>query len=445
MAKVKTPSVAGMFYPADKEELKNLIESFKTKETSTPTRAVIVPHAGLIYSGKLAYKGIFQLSKEIKTIFIIAPAHRQYFDGIATISHDIYQTPLGEIEINRDIIAELEKENLIQVYDEGFADEHSAEIQIPLIQSIFENVKIVPLLVCDADYKGVSKIIEKYYPDKNNGFVISSDLSHFLDDNTARKIDEMTASIIENGNYSNLRSENACGYIGIQGLSDFASKNNFSLIRLGMYNSSTTTKDKARVVGYGSWLLYEGAKNQYIKENYSNTLIELSRAVLKTAFSPENIRLSYPQVLNEEGACFVTLEKQGALRGCIGSIIAHRTLLKDLIENTKNAAFSDPRFTPLKEEELNEIDISISILSAPKEIDFENEEDLLEKIVPFKDGIIIRDGNYQAVYLPSVWEQIPEKDIFLNSLKMKAGLSPDYFSDNFKAYRFNTAYIKEKN
>ena len=114
----------------------------------------------------------------------------------------------------------------------------------------------------------------------------------------------------------------------------------------------------------------------------------------------------------------------------------------DLVSNAQNAAFKDPRFNPVQKEELDTLKIAVSLLSEPKPIDFQDEEDLLNQIKPYQDGIIIQEGNYQAVYLPSVWEQIPDKKEFLNSLKIKAGLQPDYFSKTFAAYKFTTEYIK---
>lgn len=130
------------------------------------------------------------------------------------------------------------------------------------------------------------------------------------------------------------------------------------------------------------------------------------------------------------------------LRGCIGSIIPHRTLIEDIVINAQHAAFKDYRFNPVTKEEIPELQIAVSLLSLPKQMSFKDEEDLLGQIQPFKDGIIIRDGNYQSVYLPSVWEQLPDKKEFLRSLKVKAGLKPEHFSNTFEAYRFETVYIK---
>ena len=148
-----------------------------------------------------------------------------------------------------------------------------------------------------------------------------------------------------------------------------------------------------------------------------------------------------PAVLEENGACFVTLEINGELRGCIGSIIAHQSLIEDLIKNAHNSAFSDPRFDPLRLDEFDNTSISISLLSAPVKMHFKDEADLLSKITPFVDGLIIKDDGYQAVYLPSVWEQLPVKTMFLSSLKLKAGMSTKHFSKTFEAYKFKTEYI----
>ncbi len=447
MDKVKEPSVANTFYSGNPSELKTQIESFiRESKNQYPisTRAVIVPHAGLIYSGRLAYEGISQLDRSVKNIFIFAPAHRVGFQGLGLTSYDRWKTPLGTIDVNQDITSELIEKFGANYNDDALAPEHSVEIQVPIIQYIFDDVKIIPVLLGQAEFQDVTKILEEYYPNPENGFIISSDLSHFLTNEEAYKLDHQTALMIESGNLSGFKYEMACGAIGIAGLVNFANNHKWSLVRIDMTNSSWATGDKSRVVGYGSWFLLEDDKNNFIKEYYSDFIIDLAKVVLQSAFDKEQRTIDYPQIMDEFGASFVTLEKNGMLRGCIGSIIAHQPLINDLVQNTRNAAFSDPRFNPLQFEELNELKIAVSILTAPTKIVFDNEEDLLNKIVPNKDGIIIKDGNYQAVYLPSVWEQIPDKKMFLNSLKVKAGLPETHFSNTFEAYRYETIYIKEE-
>ena len=446
MLKIKEPSVAGSFYTADAQELETQIKTF-TKENKNEyeykTRAVIVPHAGLIYSGRLAYEGISQINSNVKNIFIFAPAHRVGFDGIALSSFDKWKTPLGEIDLNQNICRELTEKYNAKFFDEAIAPEHSIEIEIPIIQTLFNDIKIVPILIGRSDYKIIFDIINEYYKNTENGFIVSSDLSHFLTDEKAKKLDNKTAQMIESGNIDEFKYEQACGALGILGLVEFANKNNYSLIRIDMTNSSETNHDKSSVVGYGCWFLYEGDKNEFIKKYYSDFVINIAKCTLESSFSNEKITINYPQVLDEFGACFVTLEKSGQLRGCIGSIIAHQPLITDLEQHAKDAAFNDYRFNPVIENELKDIKVAISLLTEPKKMEFSDEEDLLNKMVPNIDGIIIKDGQYQAVYLPVVWEQLPDKKDFLNSLKMKAGLLPTHFSKTFEAYRFESIYIKE--
>ena len=407
------------------------------------SRAVIVPHAGLVYSGQLAYCGIDQLDKNIKSIFIFAPAHRVAFEGLALTGYDEWQTPLGNIKINQDINKELQEKFDAKIFDEALKDEHSIEIEVPLIQKIFKDVKIIPVLVGRENQNKIKAIIGEYYPNIDFGFIISSDLSHFLEDEQAKIKDNATAAMIETGDISNFKYEQACGAVGICGLVEFAKSKEYSLIRINMENSSSTTGDKTRVVGYGSWFLYEGNKNRLIKECCSGYVLKLCRDVILHNFSKEKLYTNHLPIFNELGACFVTLKKENILRGCIGSIIAHQPLIVDLIQNSQNAAFRDPRFMPVEENEINDIKISVSLLSHPIKIHFKDENDLLEQMVPDRDGIIIRDGAKQGVYLPVVWEDIPDKARFLQSLKMKVGMSPDYFSDTFEAYRFEAIYLSE--
>lgn len=446
MKRIKEPTVANMFYTSDKEDLKLHIEYFKNESKNLykyHTRAVIVPHAGLIYSGRVAYEGISQIDKNIKNLFIFAPSHRVGFEGMSLSSYDFWRTPLGEIEVNQDICQALGKKYHAQIYDEAIAQEHSIEVEIPIIQSIFNDVKIVPVLIGKEDPATIRDIIEEYYPNPENGFIISSDLSHFLTDEKAQEIDKTTAQMIETGNIANFKYEQACGAVAIAGLVEFSNKNKFSMIRIDMTNSSETSEDKSRVVGYGSWFLYEGDKNHFIGQYWSDFVIGLCRLMIKSSFTKKTMQITYPQVFDQWGASFVTLEKEGHLRGCIGSIVAHQPLINDLIQHSRDAAFNDSRFKPVTEDEVDSLKINVSILSDPRKMTFSSEQDLLNQIVPRRDGIIIKDGDKQAVYLPSVWEEIPDKNEFLKSLKVKAGMEEDHFSETFEAYNFEAIYIKE--
>ena len=450
MKKIKPNSVAGRFYPEDKEELVSFLDdAFKNnrKQYNYSTRAVIVPHAGYIYSGQLASEGIQYLDKSAKNIFIIAPSHYIGIDGIAVSSSDFWETPLGQIEVNQKINQVLINDLDAEFNDKAIAPEHSLDVQVPFIQKIFPSAKIVPILVGDAKPEQITNLISHFWNDKNNAFVISSDLSHFHHDTEAREIDKVTAEMIETQEVTDFSHLQACGATGVLGLVGFAKQEGFSLIRINLQNSSVTSGDKTRVVGYGSWLLFEGTKEKFVKDNFSKLLMDICHKSILSGFEtgrPLQVQpLDFPEVLQQSGASFVTLEIDGDLRGCIGSIIANQSLIEDIAKNAFASAFSDSRFMPLTKEEYEFLDIAISLLSAPSKMEFKDENDLLNQIEKDIDGIIIQDGYSRAVYLPSVWEQLPDKKLFLNSLKQKAGLSASHFSKTFMAYRFRTEYIKK--
>ena len=445
MKKIKKSAVANKFYTGNPAELSEQLLSFSVNSHNNSkysSRAVIVPHAALVYSGKLAYEGINQLDKNIKNIFIFAPSHHLWFDGMAVSSYDEFETLLGNIQVNKELTQELVEIYGLNYNDEAFEKEHSVEIQLPIIQFLIGNVKIIPILVANQSTDLIVKIIQNYWKDKQNGFIISSDLSHYLTDKEAKSLDYVTAQMIENSDFTGVSPEQACGIMGIIGLCNFAKQNNFSLIRLDMSNSGVISNDLNKVVGYGSWFLYEGEKNDYIKEYYSDFILKLVKIIIESKFSKQQIEIKYPMVFDEVGACFVTIEKQGQLRGCIGSVDAYQPLIQDIIDHASDAAFNDKRFAPVTFDELEHLSFSVSLLSKHTPIDFLNEDELMDKLVPLEDGLIIKDDNYRAIYLPSVWEQIPDKRIFLTSLKVKAGMSPDYFSKSLKAFKFKTVLIK---
>lgn len=445
MKKIRPAAVAGKFYTSDKHELSSQIDYFihnNLKDYECKTRGIIVPHAGYIYSGQLACEG-FQYLENVKNIFIIAPPHHVAIRNTALSSFDYWQTPLGEIEVNQEINEILVDKFGCEFEDDAFKFEHSAEVQVPFIQKFLPHAKIIPILAGHNPEK-VARIISYFWPDDDNAFVISSDLSHFHSANEARKIDKTTAQMIETKDMEKFSSEQACGAVGVCALTEFTKDKKYSLIRVGLINSGDITGDNSSVVGYGSWILYEGAKNKFIKKYFSDFVINTCKKSILAGLKEEiPVCEKTPAVLDEFGASFVTLEKNGDLRGCIGSIIAHRPLIEDLVKNAQNSAFSDPRFQPLRKDEFESLSINVSLLSEPEQMHFEDEKDLLLQIRPFIDGIIIKERGYQAVYLPSVWEQLPEKAMFLNSLKVKAGLSENYFSQTFEAYRFTTEYIQE--
>ena len=454
----KNAVFAGSFYPEQAEEITNLLNSYRQEQkVEYKSKAIIVPHAGIYYSGHAAMAG-YQRLEICDNIFIIAPSHHDNFNNIALPEYTYFDTPLGSLEVNNRLIKEIAEKFPCIISNEFFDNEHSIEVQLPFIQNILSpqsmsaidfvknlkkigrKVRIIPILVGKCDYRLISDIISTYW--ENSSFIISSDLSHYYTQQQCRQIDTYTATIIETGKLSHFQPEQACGLIGIMGLVDFANNNDCTMIRAMMYNSGDISGEKDRVVGYGSWFLYTDSKNDYIEKHYSKYILDIARKSISYAlngeeFIPENI----PPVLTQYGASFITLKINDDLRGCIGSIYPTKPLILDIIDNAKNAAFQDPRFEPITEREFEHIRISVSILSSIEKINFKDERDLLSKIYPY--GVIIADRDKRAVYLPVVWEQLPDREVFLNSLKEKAGLPPNYFSRTFEAYKFNTLYISD--
>ena len=454
----KKPSFAGSFYPADPQELNKLLNSYKEqKKAIYKSKAIIVPHAAFDYSGHAAMKA-YQYFDPSENIFIISPSHHEAFTNIAMPEYTYFDTPLGSIEVNNRLIKEIAEKYPCIISNVPFEQEHSIEVQLPFLQNVFlpqmqsaidfvkslkkigKKLRIIPILVGRCDYHLISDIISEYW--ENSSFIISSDLSHYYSQNICRQVDNYTAAIIETGKIDCFQNEQACGLIGIKGLVEFANNNDSSLIRLEIYNSGDISGETESVVGYGSWFLYPDTKNKFIETYYKQYVIDIVRESILHAINQEEFKPTHiPPVFLEYGASFVTIKLNGELRGCVGSAYPTKPLILDLIDNSVNAGFQDSRFSPLTIEELEGIEISVSILSSIERIKFKDEKDLLSKIEPY--GILLSENSNRALYLPVVWEQLPDREVFINSLKEKAGLPPNYFSKTLEAYKFTTIDITE--
>ena len=179
-----------------------------------------------------------------------------------------------------------------------------------------------------------------------------------------------------------------------------------------------------------------------INETQQNILLELAEKAIRHKLT-EGKEMTvdpadYEETLRQPAACFVTLEHRDQLRGCIGSLEAHRSMVLDVVHNAQAAAFSDPRFPPLQEQELAGLSLHISLLTPAVKMQFSSEQDLLSQLQPGVDGLILEEGYYRGTFLPSVWEQLPQPEQFLSHLKRKAGLSPDHWSDEICVSRYAT-------
>lgn len=258
-AKIQAPAVAGYFYPADPDELRTDVRQFisdANRELEHAPKALIAPHAGYIYSGPVAGSAYAQLTSVADTItrvVLLAPSHRVAFRGIAYSDSDIFRTPLGDIEVDSDAISMIKELPQVHLLDRAFAQEHSLEVHLPFLQESLNNFKIVPLVVGDIDPASVAEALELLWGGQETLVVVSSDLSHYLDYETAKATDSATSKAIETLQPDLISHRQACGGTPVKGLIQIAQRKNLGVITLDMRNSGDTAGPRDQVVGYGAY------------------------------------------------------------------------------------------------------------------------------------------------------------------------------------------------
>ena len=475
MSVIRPAAVAGAFYPAEAGELNVMVRRCMSDARATVgpvPKAIVAPHAGFIYSGAVAasaYARIKPAHARIKRVVLLGPCHRVAVRGLALSGADAFATPLGPVEIDKEAVALIRDMPQVQVFDPTHAQEHSLEVHLPFLMAVLDSFRIVPLVVGQAGPDEVAEVLERLWGGPETLIVVSSDLSHYLDYDSARDIDRRTCRAIETLAPEQISNHGACGRFPLGGLLRLAKKRGMSVETVDLRNSGDTAGPRDRVVGYGSWLFMEAeapaAKQDGAKQDNARPAAPATpgqadfgaatRALLNrhgemllrlAARSVEHgLRKGKPlgmdaakqsKDLAQPGACFVTLKKNGQLRGCIGSPEAYRPLITDVVENAFAAAFKDPRFPAVTPEELPGLEMSISVLSPQVAMRIRDEKDLLAQLRPGIDGLVIEDAGRRALFLPAVWQQLPDPRTFLAHLKQKAGLAPNHWSAAFKARRF---------
>jgi pyruvate formate lyase activating enzyme len=445
-AGVKPADVAGHFYPADAAELRREIDRTVRDANSTAIRpkAMIVPHAGYGYSAPIAaggYRAIMMRRAEIRRVVLLGPAHRVPVEGIAVPDYDSFATPLGPVPVDRDAIARIRDLPAVAQRNEPFAGEHCLEVQLPFLQQTLENFSIVPMLVGRSQPEQVAAVIDALWGGPETLILVSSDLSHYHDDPTARELDGNATAAIETLRPDLLEQPHACGRHAIRGLLVSARNRFMRATALDVRNSSQTIGKPDRVVGYGTYL-FEEADQARLPAPQRDFLLRLAREVIalgvRNGKAPIVKVENTPPPLRATRGAFVTVTLDAKLRGCIGSVQPQRALVDDVVANAYKAAFEDKRFKPLTEAELPKIDVSIAVLSSQAPIEAANEADLLAQLRPHVDGLVIRDEGLKrsALFLPHVWSGIPDPARFLARLREKAGLPTGHWSPEFRAYRF---------
>ena len=466
---VRRPAWAGRFYPADPAVLRARIGGLMDKAASaaseqgtaalTPAgklRALIFPHAGYQYSGVVAARSALELKgHDFSTVIVMGPDHRVGFSNVAISSAAAWETPLGVIRLSPEAAILREHSDLFRPVELSDRMEHSIEVVLPFLQYVLKNFQIIPMVMGPCSVSEISRSLDPLIDDKTM-VAVSSDLSHYLTGQEARRRDLDTIDKILKLDPALLRDDEnrACGKYPIMVLMDLARRHNWKPRLLLYMNSGDVTGDNSRVVGYASIAFYQARENkpgpagsvtsensrggrvemngaekpQFLTHEQGIALTHLARQTIEAAFdrngveSPLPPELDAPELRQERGT-FVTLTKNGMLRGCIGNIMPRGSVIESVKRNALNAAFRDFRFPPLTRDELGEIHIEVSILTLPEKLEYSGAEDLLAKLRPGIHGVIIEKYGASATFLPQVWDQLPDPAEFLSRLCMKAGLS----------------------
>lgn len=449
----RKPAVAGSFYPAKGTELadslKLLFQRAKAHEVEGPVRALVVPHAGYVYSGEVAASGFNQIeAKQYKNIFVIGSSHQAMFEGAAVFTSGNFITPLGIATVDGELGRKLIRENRCFVdLPNVHLQEHSLEVEVPFLQHLLGNdLHLVPILLghlSRQNSRAIALSLKPYFTD-DNLFVVSTDLSHYPKYADGRECDARVVEAIRSNSpetflrtVGELESQGIedlktaiCGWTSVQTLLNVTEGIPGVEYRLidALNSGDTPWGDKASVVGYAALAVVvkpSTEEEEGLTTDEKKLLLRVARQTLEGNIINGKIpdvdaKGLSPGTVRQCGA-FVTLTKDGALRGCIGNFVSEKPLYLTVQEMTVAASTRDSRFEPVTTGELSKIDIEISVLSPLRKIASINE------IVLGRDGIYIRKGIRSGTFLPQVATETGwSKEEFLgHCARDKAGIGWD--------------------
>ena len=462
---IRPPAVSGYFYPSDPRELKKMVSDMLERAEKVEVKgrilALIAPHAGLKYSGRVAAEAFKQLEgrDEIKTVVIIAPSHYVAFDGISVYKEGAYQTPLGLVEIDSQLAEEIIKidPKSIRFYPPAHSREHAVEVELPFIQTVLPKAKIVPIVVGEHGGKGVEllkEIFSKVFQREDAVVVLSVDLSHYHPYNTAVKLDRAGLEAIqrldpiefgERVESGQTEIDNPAGVMALLMAARAAGATEAKLLKYA--NSGDVTGDKSAVVGYAAVMIVAPEKagaELKLSEEDKKELLRIARESIEGYLREKKIPKFEPksEALRRNCGAFVTLKLNGQLRGCIGYMEPIMPLYMAVSRAAVAAATQDPRFPPVTLEEMKRIEIEISVLSPMVRIDDP------EKVVVGKHGLYIRNRRLgrSGVLLPQVAVEMGwNREEFLRGVCRKAWLPEDAWKwDDTELYVFTAEVFSEK-
>jgi AmmeMemoRadiSam system protein B/AmmeMemoRadiSam system protein A len=451
---VHQPTAAGRFYPGDSEALYAEVAGALAASPALGirgVRAVLVPHAGYVYSGQVAAASFREVERDFRRVFLLASNHNGQvnYAGVSLPDHTHYAIPGAEIPLSA-IVADLREEALFTHEPEAHTM-HMLEVELPFLHQLRgrpqeADFAIVPMILGRMDGDAVQRLAEilDSYADPETLFVFSVDLSHFYPDQKARALDHDSIQAVMSRNRQALARAETDGNRVLETLLALAERRGWEPTFLMSRNSGDVSGDKSRVVGYASIVFHEPFS---LTEQEQRELLSFTRRCIEEhvrdgrAREPEAEWLERYPIFRIPRAVFVTLEKRGRLRGCQGELVSRRPLYAGVMTAAISAAVGDPRFSPVSEHELADLNVSISVLDYPCRMSVSRPEEYLEVLQPFKDGVIMIHEGKRSTYLPHVWEDIPDPEQFLSRLSLKQGAPPDAWrSPATTIYRYG-AYV----
>lgn len=444
---IRPPTVAGSFYPADREPLEQALAHAVAEAQPVydrPWSALVVPHAGYQYSGMVAasaYRSLAAVRDRIGRVVLFGPAHRLAFPGLAVIDAEGFATPIGDVRVDRAALATVLGCAGVQLLPEAFDREHGIETHLPFIRRFLPQAALLPIVVGRCQREELEAVMARFAGAPDTLVIVSTDLSHYHPQALATQLDDQTCRLIEQLEADGLSAENACDWQALAALVGLARQRGWRVTRLDQRTSADSSGSHDCVVGYGAWG-FETAAEARLPDGERGKLLQLSREVLAhaveswTVIGAKFTGAEFP--LRTGRKTFVTLSKGGALRGCIGSLKVRRSLADDVILNTVAAALNDRRFSPLRPDELARTDIEIAILSTEQPLPCVDEADLLAKLRPNEDGLVISGAGKSALFLPKVWHSCPDPRQFVGQLKRKAGLAAEAWPADMRCATFTT-------
>ncbi len=475
----RPPAVAGQFYPADSAELAQMVSGHLNAVEQLPTIngrlvALIVPHAGLVYSGQIAAYGYKLLkNRGINRVIMCGPSHRLRFDGISVYGPDVvWRTPLGRVHCNNELCRQLlQADQRMIVLKEGHSREHCLEVQLPYLQTVLGDFQIAPLSIGvqdEATIEMLAKALAEAAVSENTLLIASTDWQHYRPASQGRVMDSLGMVCLKQFDPDRLdnllRSGKVemCGGAGVVAVMKAARKLGADSVKILRYgDSGDISGDKSSVVSYVAAAIYESTSSapdssedrgasstrvpmsdeSYLTEADRATLLKLARTTLENYLRGTALPdFKAEGVLAKPGAAFVTLEKHGQLRGCIGYTSAIYPLYQTVSQCAIKAAVEDNRFPPVKSAELADLHIEISVLTPLQPVTS------LDEIEVGRDGLMITLGHNRGLLLPQVATDYGwDREEFLKNTCRKAGLPNDaYLSSHARIERFQAIVFGEE-